>query len=527
MIDYDSSTETLYVPLQYKPAEPGKEPKDPFEDKDDSELLSNPHFHAQNVYAIIMRTLARFEFALGRHVSWSFRGHQIQVAPHAFADTNAFYSKRDQALMFGYFPTRKGRGHVFSCLSHDVVAHETTHALVDGLRERYTDPSSPEQAAFHEGFADIVALLSIFSLQDVVSAALDLGGRGRSSRLISRSALKPDKLRNSVLLGLANQMGEEISGVRGDALRRSANLKASRAYIHSPEFAEPHRRGEILVAAMMNAFLEVWVKRLEALGEKGRGSLDRGRVIEEGANAAEHLLTMAIRALDYAPPTDLEFCDFLSALLTADFEMHPSDVQYGYRKAILKSFHNYGIDPTSKVEGPEKGIWEPPETEGTLVYDRTHFESMQRDPDEVFRFVWENRKVLGLFEDAYTKVQSVRPCLRIGFDGFALRETVAEYIQTINLRAKELTKYGISVPEGMPLDQEVTLYGGGALIFDQYGLLKFHVRNKILNVDRQTRRLKYLWEYGFFDKGSSGRRHFAALHRQRMMGITSVASVKD
>ena len=64
--------------------------------------------------------------------------------------------------MFGYFPGRSQM--VYCCLSHDIVAHETTHALLDGLRERYTDPSSPEQAAFHEGFADIVALLSVFAL---------------------------------------------------------------------------------------------------------------------------------------------------------------------------------------------------------------------------------------------------------------------------------------------------------------------------------------------------------------------------
>ena len=46
----------------------------------------------------------------------------------------------------------------------------------------------------------------------------------------------------------------------------------------------------------------------------------------------------------------------------------------------------------------------------------------------------------------------------------------------------------------MPPDREVTLFGGGALIFDEYGRLKFHVRNKILNSSRQTSRLRHLWE---------------------------------
>jgi hypothetical protein len=516
VIDYDSSNNTLYKPAKVADG-------DLYARASDAKLLADPGFHAQNVYAIVMRTLARFEFALGRRVSWGFEGHQIKVAPHAFADANAFYSEQDRALMFGYF--QGANNMVFSCLSHDVIAHETTHALVDGLRERYTDPSSPEQAAFHEGFSDVVALLSIFALPAIVETVLDLGATGQEKMapdLISSSSLTADKLRRSALFGLADEMGQELSGIRGNPLRRSAELPPSKKYIDSPAYIEPHKRGEIFVAAIMNAFIQVWVNRLQGLGEKSPGGLDRRRVVEEGANIADYLLTMAIRALDYAPPVDLQFCDFLSALLTADREIQPDDSLYNFRRILLKSFESYGLPPTSRPQAndDERGLWEPPGVD--LNYDRTHFESMQRDPDEVFRFIWENRKALDLFEDAYSHVLSVRPCMRVAPDGFVLRETVAEYMQMITVAASELKPLGVKAPADMPPETEVTLYGGGALIFDEYGRLKFHISNRLLNADRQARRLKYLWEFGFFQRGSSQFRRFSNLHRRRAMNLPTV-----
>src|SRR5262249_8439957 len=199
-----------------------------------------------------MRTLARFELALGRRCNWGSAGHQIHVAPHAFADANAFYSKEDRGIFFGYFMGIDGSP-IFTCLAHDVVAHETTHALLDGLRGRYMEPSSPDQAAFHEGFADVVALLSLFSLQDVVRALLDLGQGG--GKTIDQKYLTRAALQNSVLLGLAEQMGGELSRVRGQALRRSVGLPPGKPYMSAkqyPEFVEPHRRGELIVAAVMN-----------------------------------------------------------------------------------------------------------------------------------------------------------------------------------------------------------------------------------------------------------------------------------
>lgn len=531
VIDFDSSTGTLYEPAQFEPLKDGK-----FKDKFflapdrkaparrpkgyDESLLNDPRFHAQNVYAIAMRTLAQFEFALGRRCAWGSDGHQIHIAPHAFAEANAFYSREDRGIFFGYFEASDGKP-VYSCLAHDVVAHETTHALLDGLRSRYMEPSTPDQAAFHEGFADIVALLSVFSLPDVVGTLLDINDPGGG--LISESALTADALKNSILFGLAEQMGHEMSAVRGDALRRSITIAPGKDYMSIekfPEFAEPHRRGELIVAAVMNAFLDVWLSRLAKIGPVAAGKKDRSIVRQEGARAARHLMTMAIRAIDYCPPTDLTFSDYLSALLTIDREVVPDDMEYNYRRHLLKNFKAYGIEPAGETD--VDGTWKRCDEE--LIYSRTHFDSMLRDSEEVFRFLWENRGPLKIDKDSYVEVQSVRPSIRVGPDGFVLHETVAEYIQILTLQANELKPtLGITPPEGVNPYRRIRIFGGGALVFDEYGQLKYQIANRIENAKRQQVRLDYLADIGFFEQEpeprppSGPQSKFAELHRMRLM----------
>src|SRR3546814_3368977 len=98
-----------------------------------------------------MATLKVFESALGRQVAWGFAepSHQIKVAPHAFADANAYYSRESESLNFGYFPDSGGKT-IYNCLSHDIVVHETTNARLDGLRPRYLLPSYTDQAGKSE-----------------------------------------------------------------------------------------------------------------------------------------------------------------------------------------------------------------------------------------------------------------------------------------------------------------------------------------------------------------------------------------
>ena len=504
VIDYDSSTDRLLAP---KPVADG----DAFAKNDPAELVKNPHFHAQNVYAIVMATLALFERALGRRVRWGFLGHQIKVVPHAFADANAYYSRDDEALMFGYFTGK--RGTVFTCLSHDIVAHETAHALLDGLRRNYLLPSSPQQAAFHEGFADIVAILSVLNHRDVVDAVFQHAGRKQNAGaglIMKRSELTATRLRRTALLGLAEEMGSELKAIRGEALRRSAELPPSRRYLET--LTDEHDLGEVLVAAVLNTFLHVWMKRLFPYDTAGVASLDRAHVVDEGATAAGHLLTMMIRSLDYCPPVDLHFGDFLSAVLTADTEMHPDDSRYGYRDVLIKVCGEYGISPAANAWGSKSGRWLPPEH--AMDYGGVSYDELRWDPEAAFRFIWQNLERLRLEPNAYTYVESVRPTVRTNGSGFVTRETVVEYVQILDIEAGELKEYGLEKPAGMRDWQRVRLNGGAALIFDDRGKLKLHVGSGVTS-KKQNARLAHLFESGHFDDRGSTEANLAHVHRMR------------
>ena len=172
------------------------------------------------------------------------------------------------------------------------------------------------------------------------------------------------------------------------------------------------------------------------------------------------------------------------------------------------------------------GRWRPrPET---LNYSFVHRESLERDRDEVFRFIWDNRAALDLCDQAFTQVGGVRPCLRVDADGFTLRETVADYVQILTVRADEIetiripdTKRRIRRPPGLDDWQTIRILGGGALIFDEFGHLKYHVRNSVLNPKRQSERLAYLARAGFFDRDPARRPRLCRPAHERPEAIAS------
>ena len=323
---------------------------------------SDPRFHQQMVYAVAMKVFENFERALGRQVRLLHKGRYrpLRVLPHAFNGSNAFYDPKTLSLNFGYFtadldsPGANIPGQVvFTSLSHDIVAHETTHAVVDRLRPYFKWATNRDVYAFHEAIADLVAIFQHFTFPDILQRAIREG--------------RTDLRREDPLIELARQFGHATGG--GDALRTATEPDDKPDPTLYESTFEPHERGSILVRAVFDAFFNTYQARIADLvriATGGTGVLSEGepptdlvrRVAAEAADTAQLMLTMCIRAFEYLPPCDLRLGDYLRALVTADYTLRPED-QYHMRANLIEAFRARGIYPDDVVSLAEESlVWE-------------------------------------------------------------------------------------------------------------------------------------------------------------------------
>ena len=112
---------------------------------------------------------------MGRFIPWAFEGSRIIVVPNAGYLGNAFYDRSSKSLQFYRCGTQENK--IYTCLSHDIVAHETGHAILDGIRPFYNEISSIQTSAFHEFLADLTSIISTLRFNEVRhQVALETGG---------------------------------------------------------------------------------------------------------------------------------------------------------------------------------------------------------------------------------------------------------------------------------------------------------------------------------------------------------------
>ncbi|MFN8288709.1 MAG: hypothetical protein U0U70_00490 [Chitinophagaceae bacterium] len=594
VVDYDPTVKKFYSPVDlfdnYILAQDGLEPS-----------ASNPQFHQQMVYAVSMTTIKNFEAGLGRPVIWSSRQTleevkeaaapkkkaakpaaapkpkfideyvgQLRIYPHAMREANAFYSPQKKSLLFGYFAAQPADitlqmpdNLTFTCLSHDIIAHETTHAILDGLQRRFIDDTNPDVLAFHEAFADIVALFQHFTFPEVLKNQI--------------ASTRGDLAAQNLLGQLAQEFGVAIGGY--SSLRDAIGETDPVTKQWKPKeptgdeyrtVMEPHDRGSILVAAVFEAFLSIYKSRIADLlriASNGSGILRQGelhpdlvkRLADEAAKASKHVLNMCIRALDYCPPVDITFGEYLRAIITADIDLVADD-RHDYRLAFIDAFRKRGIYPTGIKHLSIDSLCYPEMSQsnlgplfGILVKFLREFRSeiiYTKDREEIFMTTRKyiagdytsDKKVFGLhrrldakfdgslefekmtglmFSNGWKElgvhtssayggegpsftVQNLHVASRVGPDGDQANQIIITLVQRAGLKVTEKENGELDIKPEPDRSKEFLVSGGCTLIFDLDTMdLKYAISKPLLNpepLEKGKREIHYnrckaLYEY--------------------------------
>ena len=270
----------------------------------DRQRVSSPHFIAVSVFGTVMRTIYLYEEpdTLGRRIAWGFDGPQLLVVPRAGTWANAYYERRSRSLQFYSF-----RAHgrlVHTSLSRDIVAHETAHALLDGIAPDLYDALDPQGLALHEGVADLTAVLIAFRSPRLRKAVLDQtdGSIEKSTNFSS----------------IGEQFGRAIDPAGHVGWLRNL-LDDSVLDPHGDPAAEPeaHQLSQVLTGTLYRFLVELHhdsKRRLSARRRESPFSVS-GRALWA---ASEQFKRMILRGLDYLPPGEITFADYIRAILAAD-----------------------------------------------------------------------------------------------------------------------------------------------------------------------------------------------------------------
>jgi hypothetical protein len=441
-------------------------------------------FHQINAYATARYALNMIEDAIGRQVHWAF-GPQLLIHPHYMQARNAFYSRDLGALAFFYFDIPFKQGKVFTCLSHDIVAHELGHAALDGLKPLFLEAMHSETGAFHESFGDLTAMFSALTLPAVVEQVL--------------AATHGDLRQPSIASLLAEEFGYGIYGPGHFFLRNAGDpitmdtvpsfevhafsvLLTATLYEILTEFYEANR-GTVLVvqgtgsdglflrsgASQSHAILGLMPEgtRVKPLGEtasdgKRQWMLVRTPQFGDGwaavdylapageplsdtealIEATRHLRRIAYRAINYLPPSSVTFRRFGQAMIAADKRVFPVD-DHGYRSIIKRIF-------------AQRRIVNHPEELETFPQIQLHWDG-ETDQRGLYQFIYRNRERLGIPNDPsfrlnYPTIHTIDHTKMAAVGAAPVREVIIEYTYTQEVRIFDLCSYFVNF--------------GGTLVFD-------------------------------------------------------------
>jgi hypothetical protein len=214
---------------------------------------------------------------------------------------------------------------------------------------------------------------------------------------------------------------------------------------------------------------------------------------------------MCIRAIDYCPPVDIEFGEFLRAIITADRDLVPDD-PWAFREAWIDAFRRRQIYPQHVTSLSEDAlVWRPAGIPVppilALSFARLQFEGdpgraagakeLRRQACALGAAMTDVRhlEAFGLARPDHPDlrgdrldlpcVHSVRSSRRVGPDGQVVFDLVAEVTQ----------RRIVSARDGAP---SFDFFGGSTIIIGPKGEIRYVISKSVLNEERLRRQRAFV-----------------------------------
>jgi hypothetical protein len=443
--------------------------------------LKNPYFHQVNTWAIVQRVLEFYEDsqALGRPIPWGFDGNRLLVVPHAGYGENAYYDQTTKSLQFYYFGDESQPG--YTCLSHDILAHETGHAVLDGIRPLYNENPSVETSAFHEFIGDLTAILLALFNSDIRHFVAQK----------TQANLKEDKILSSI----AEEFGQDLYA---RPYLRSASNHFSMEHPEIKNSTSAHQISQVLTGAMFEILIGIAQLHMDKnLPVSEDGSSDpevrsprKVTPLQAMWWAADRFRRVALQPLDLCPPCDIQFIDYARAIIRNDILTNPVDAE-GYRAIMLQVFHDRKICKCKYK--PDKPLPQDCEFLEAVFQPKQEFiyhdiKRVSRSRTAAYYFLNDNREVLRIPRHQDVIVSDLYDNAKLGALGERLpNQVVLEYTWKEELEFKDQSAPGMKF--GWLAGKKAVLYCGGTLVFDDRGNLLSWFRKpgvQLLDPDREN-----------------------------------------
>ncbi len=299
------------------------------------------HMRALSVFTTALKTLALFEDpdSLGRRLNWNGNAEetQLQIFLNQPTGRSAEFGIDDEIGPYMKFSVKalQNGSLIDTALSPDIVAHETTHAIINAIAPRILNAVEPESRAIHEAIADLASMLTSLQMNNLRTTLLEKDPDLRNNPQVFGQIAEILGSINDADHSSLSQASEEASGLR--SLR---NLYTGKTYLpDQPNSTRPggscYDSSLVLSSAIFGAMLDEY--------DRLRNTLDResGHCLYVASSKIRRSL---LRGLDYLPNTDtISFVDLGRAMILADELGYPKAKDNSFRDILVKQFVSKGI----------------------------------------------------------------------------------------------------------------------------------------------------------------------------------------